>query len=158
MKVKIEITANGYTKTVKMNDGTKLIEKWKRESHGFGQTDDSIKFEDSGLLEETVEALEGCDFEISAICDALENENSEVIDSDGPAITNDGHSLKRGDVFWSVASMAHGGGVFTSVPLRHKYPKDWGWCGSETYYSREKCQEHCDRHNKPKQVTESSNE
>lgn len=155
MKVKINITASGYTKTVKMNDGTKLVEKWKRESNGFGQTGDSVNFEESELLEETIEALGDCDFDMSAICDALENENAQVEDYDGPAVTNDGHTLKRGDVFYTVACTSREGKLI-SIPLKCKFPLDWGHCGSETYIDRAKCQEHCDKHNKADEVSAAS--
>lgn len=145
MKVIIKITKNGYSKTVKMNDGTKYVENWKRENNGFAQTDDSVNFENTELLEETVEALESCDFEISAICDAIENESAEFYD-DEPAITNDGHTLKRGDIFYTVACTPKNGKLI-SIPLKCKFPLDWGHCGSETYIDRAKCEEHCDKHN-----------
>lgn len=145
MKVTIEITENGYSKTVALNDGTVLIEKWERSKGGFTATDDSVKFENSGLLDETVEALESLDFDLSDLCDAIETENSEIID-DEPAITDDGHTLKKGDVFYTVASTPRDGKL-TCIPIKLKYPQDWGSHGSTSFIDRDKCVEKCNLFN-----------
>ena len=144
MKVKIKVTQHGYTKTVKMNDGTKLVEKWQRSSHGFSQTDDSVNFEDTELLEETISAL-GCDFELGDLCDAIQNESAQVYD-DEPAVTDDGHTLQRGDEFWTVASTTEDK-KWKCVPLRLKFPIDWGSHGSTSFIKRENCIKACDERN-----------
>lgn len=145
MKVTIKITEHGYTKSVKMKDGTNVVEKWIRSDNGFSQTDDSFQFDNSDvLLPETIEAL-GCDFELSAICDAIENENAEIWD-DEPAVTDDGHTLQRGDEFWTVAATTRDK-KWLYIPIRMKFPKDWGSHGSTCYQSREKCIEECDKRN-----------
>lgn len=145
MKVVIEVTANGYSKTVELNDGKKLVEKWERNGNGFSQTDDSVNFEDTHLLDDTVEAL-GCDFELGDLCDAIENENAEVYDDGDIPTTDDGHILKKGDVFYTVASTVSNK-KWTCIPIRLKFPKDWGSHGSSSYISREKCIEECDKRN-----------
>ena len=145
MKVIIKITKNGYSKTVKMNDGTKLVEKWERSTHGFSQTKDSDVFEDSDLLEETISALEN-DFDLSELCDAIENETAKIFDDGEIPKTDDGHILKRGDTFYTQASTVKDG-KWTYVVLQLKFPLDWGSHGTYSYYSREKCIEACDKSN-----------
>jgi hypothetical protein len=143
MKIVIKITENGYSKTVELDNGETLIEKWERNGNGFGQTHDSINFEDTDLLDDTIKSLSDLDFEISELCDALENENAEICDEGDVPTTDDGHVLKKGDVFYTIASA----GKQNLVPLRLKFPKDWGSHGSKSYISKLKCSEECDRLN-----------
>jgi hypothetical protein len=143
MKVIMKITENSYSKTVIMNDGAKLIEKWERSGNGFSQTKNSISFEDSILLEETKEAL---DFNFMELCDAIENESAAIYDDGEIPKTDDGVFLKRGDSFFTVASTISAG-KFICVPLKLKFPLDWGSHGSTCYSLKEKCIEECDKRN-----------
>ena len=145
MKVIIKISKDGYSKIVKMNDGTKLVEKWERNSNGFNQTKDSDIFENSDLLEETISALEN-NFDLSELCDAIENETAQLFDDGEIPKTDDGHILKRGDTFYTQASTTRDK-KWISVPLKLKFPLDWGSHGTYSYYSREKCIEACNKSN-----------
>lgn len=145
MRVTIEITEKGYSKTVEMNDGTKLIQKWEKAGNGFSTTDDSVNFNDTELLPETIEALE-CDFELCELSNAIENENAEIFDYGEVPTTEDGHILKRGDTFYTIA-VTHEKGKMKYIPLKLKFPLDYDGSGSSNYFSKEKCIDECNEIN-----------
>jgi hypothetical protein len=143
MKVTFKITKDSYLKIVKLNDGTKLVEKWVRSGNVFSQTDDSVQFNDSDFLQETKEAL---DINFMELCDAIENESATVFDEDEIPTTDDGHILKRGDSFYTMGAMFNKElKKWSYLPLRLKFPLDWGSQGSDCFYSIEKCRELCDK-------------
>jgi len=143
MKVKINITENGYSKTIKTKDGKEFTEKWIRSDGGFTQTQ---KIDESVALEETIDAIGSIDFDLGSICDALEVENAEIFDYGEEPITDDGHILKRGDVFWSVATTVIDK-KWTYIPLKFKFPVDWGMQGSSCFFDRQKCVLECEQMN-----------
>lgn len=147
MKVTIKITEKGYSKTLKMPDGTKHVQKWRNVGNGFQTTDDSVKWDDLDLTDDFKDAIEDFDFSLGDLSNAIETESAELPWDDGEAITNDGVKLNRGDSFWSVAVVA---GTWENRPLKNKFPQDWGICGSETYASIDKCWEVCEEYNKAK--------
>lgn len=145
MKVTIEITKKGYSKTLIMPDGTKYIENWQNVGNGFQTTDDSVIWDDLNLTDDFKEAINDFNFSLGDLSNAIETESAELPYDDSDAITKDGHKLKRGDDFYSVAITAN---PWRYLPIKHKYPQDWDYCGDETYFSRENCVKVCERYNK----------
>ncbi len=146
MEIIIKITDEGYTKTIKTEKG-EFIQKWVKDSMGFVTTDDSVQLDELGFTDDLIESIESIDFDLGDISNSLLTENSELPYDHDEAITNDGHKLERGDTFYSVASMFSKSKKMKSVPLKHKYPEDYDFSGSERYFDYQKCLDQCNLEN-----------
>lgn len=145
MKINIEVTKDGYTKTLTTADGIQHKQTFISEGFALKSTEDSVDFDDLDITDDLLDSINDINYELFDMCFALVTEGTELPHDHQEAITKDGHKLERGDTFYGIG-VTSSGVTFTPrrIPLRHIYPQDWDVCSGDTYYDRRKCVEVCD--------------
>ena len=96
MKVQINLTQDGYTKTVIFDNGNQETEVLERYQDGFKITK-SIDFEDTSISDKMAYSLDtDFDLYLITICDALHTENQLIFNQ------NKSKTMKKGDIIQTV--------------------------------------------------------
>ena len=142
MKVTIEITEDGFTKTLEKGE-EKFVQKWTKTSYGAETTEESVKWEDLGLSERFQDELESLN--PYSLMNELENEAW----TDHPEVkTKEGTILKKGDRFYAIGVMPKKGKM-VYTPFMGKFPSDYDTIGDQDniFKNFQNVKTECDRLN-----------